>query len=260
MRQIEALGPEQPISLFDIDGTLTTGDSSFTIFTFAKYLANQGLMDQEGWGAMQVDFDKYKNSESSKEDYKEFALNLVSHYAQGLKGRKLVDITTKAVDFLNDAIAGRIDGYQISNFSSGLVDIMNRHTITIAASGSPEESLTPLIQHLGISHLEATQLEVVDGVFTGNVIVNMAIDSSKGDIVEQLEKQGYDKEKSFAFGDSPHDKPLLGAVNELNAFGVGHNLELESMAKDNSWQVLKKPEEVIPAVRARVIEVFGGDA
>lgn len=256
MREIETLGPETPIALFDIDGTLTTG---YTIYSFAEYLVGNNAFDPIAWEAMRADFETYGKSKKTNKDYEVFAVNLVDHYAQGLKGRSESDTIERAGEFFEGAINGRIADYQILGFASELVGTMNKHGTTIAVSGSPKESLDPLIHHLGIEELWATELGVMDGIFTGNVIVNMALDKSKGDVVEQLKRVGYDKTRSFAFGDSPHDSPLLEVVDEHNAFIVGTNEDLFERGK-GTWTVLSTSEEVMPAVRTRVIEVFGGDA
>lgn len=255
LREIERLGPERPLVLFDIDGTLTKG---YTIYSFAEYLVGNGVFDPNAWEAMEADFAVYRASQRTNDDYRVFAVNLVDHYAQGLKGHAVSDTVKRARDFFEEARNGKIADYKILDFAPELVRTMNRYGRTVAVSGSPIESLTPLIDYLGIPELKATELDVVDGIFTGNIIVNMALDISKSEIVEELKVKGYDRKHSFAFGDSPHDYPLLKAVD--NAFIVGYDAGLIKIGRKYNWPVLSNPEDVIPTVRARVTEIFGGDS
>lgn len=252
MKEFEELGPNRPLVLFDIDGTLTQG---FTILSFAEYLAKAGSMDQTTWQAMQTDFAIYSASGRKDNDYRTFAVNLVDHYAQGLKGQAVSDTIRKAEDFFEEAKNGRISGYNISDFSGELVEIMSKFGRSVAVSGSPTEALTPLIRHLGITELRATKLEVVDGIFTGNVLINMALDTSKEEVVRELGIRGFDRKRSFAFGDSSHDAPLLEAVD--NPFIVGDNAELIERGKRLNWPVLSSPQDVIPSVRSRIATIFG---
>lgn len=255
MREIETQSPETPLMFFDIDGTLAEG---YAILSFAEYLADRDLIDPEAWKKMKVDTDKWASSQKADDDYREFATNLVDHYALGLKGRSQADIIMMGEVFFDSVKAGE-SSYKIFDYSLDLVRMLGQHGRTIAVSGSPLESLNPLINHLGIDDLRATESEVIDGIFTGRIIRNMAVDEAKASVVKEMKDIGYDKSKSFAFGDSPHDSPLLRAVDSENAFMMGVNPSLKAMGEEFNWTALPDSADVLSIVGARVYEVFGGE-
>ena len=88
---------------------------------------------------------------------------------------------------------------------------------------------------------------------TGKVILNLAIDSAKSRIVgEYLERM--DLARSFAFGDSPHDLPILEAV--ANPFVLGNNQSLRQIGEEREWFVLADSDGVIDGVRNRISLLF----
>jgi phosphoserine phosphatase len=131
---------------------------------------------------------------------------------------------------------------------------MKKVGITIAISGSPLESLLPLKQRLSFDELRATTLEANGGVYTGRAVLNLAIDTAKREVVK-----GYlsdiDETRSFAFGDSVHDLPILEAV--ANPFVLGNNSELQAIGRGRGWVVASDEKEVFKKAQERIELVFG---
>lgn len=240
-----------PKAFFDIDGTLTEG---FTIVSFAEFLSGRGLFNLSSWVEMQADFKTYGSSNKGKNDYELFARRLVDHYAQGLAGRSVLNTREEGQSFFNKVERGEIKGYKLFQFAEELVLAMRRVGITIAISGSPLESLLPLKQRLSFDELRATTLEVYGGVYTGRVASNLAIDTAKAEVVK-----GYlsdiDRSRSFAFGDSVHDLPILEAV--ANPFVLGNNSGLQAIGRERGWIVASDEKEVFKKVQERIELVFG---
>jgi HAD superfamily hydrolase (TIGR01490 family) len=66
-------------------------------------------------------------------------------------------------------------------------------------SGSTKFVLDPLAEHLGVKHLLCTQLEAIEGVFTGRV-------------VQLIERELLDLARCWFYTDSITDLPLLDLV------------------------------------------------
>lgn len=249
-RNIEILSQKTPIAFFDIDGTLAEG---FAIFSFAEYLADRGSFKLKLWKQMQADFEIYKVSVKGEKSYRKFAIDLVDHYARGLKGQRLGQIKRKGELFFKEVRAKKLEGYRLFEYTEELVRLMRGIGKTIAISGSPIESLLPLKESLSFDEIRATTLEAEDDCFTGGVLLNLAIDTAKKRVVgEYLDKM--DIECSFAFGDSPHDLPILEAV--ANPFVLGNNQNLQRIGRERGWFVVSDGGEIINKVKNQVELLF----
>jgi HAD superfamily phosphoserine phosphatase-like hydrolase len=248
----ESAGSNRSIAFFDIDGTLTDG---FTIFSFAEFLRGSDLFLPAGLSLMQQDRTIYQGSERRELDYHQFAVKLVDHYAQGLKGQNAEEVGSLSSKFLEAALENRIDGYRIHGFAKELVEMMNPIARTVAISGSPWESLSGLTAYMGFQEVHATLLEVKQGLFTGRVDRNLAIRESKGQFVSSYLTSEVDLKTSFAFGDSVQDVPLLETVG--NGFVMGGNPELRNIASQRGWHVISGQDDVIRIIRARIAALFG---
>ena len=132
---------------------------------------------------------------------------------------------------------------------------MRKAGLTIAISGSPLESLLPLKQRLSFDELRTTTLEASEGVYTGGVTLNLAVDTAKRKVVEEY-LTDIDRARSFAFGDSIHDLPILEAVG--NPVVLGNNSALQAIGRERCWIVADNEREVLEQVRGRLKLVFGG--
>lgn len=240
------------LAFFDIDGTLTEG---FTIFSFAEFLHLKGCFHTASLLMMEQDKATYQASKRGEQDYHEFAVKLVDHYAQGLKGQSVEYIQSLSPFFLDSALQNRITDYKIQEFAGTLVKMMNPIATTIAISGSPYESLISLTSYLGFQELNSTLVEILDGRYTGNAERNLAISESKRALVRTYLGDGINLEASFAFGDSVQDVPILETVG--NAFVLGGNLELQKIGRLRGWSVLTAQDDIVSVVRNKISSLLG---
>jgi HAD superfamily phosphoserine phosphatase-like hydrolase len=240
------------LAFFDIDGTLTDG---FTIFSFAEFLYQQGCFNRSGLDLMQQDKSTYQASARGEQDYHEFAVKLVDHYALGLKDWQVEQIQSLSPAFLEHALQNQVAGYRIHGFAKVLLEMINPIATTIAISGSPLESLSALVSYLGFQELNSTLINVDDGRYTGQVDRNLAISESKRHLVGAYLVEGVNLEASFAFGDSVQDVPILEAVG--NAFVLGSNSELQSIGRRRGWAVLSAQDDIVGVVKSRITSLFG---
>lgn len=109
-----------------------------------------------------------------------------------------------------------------------------RDVVVVSASGS--EVVEPIAALLGADRVVATQMEVVDGRYTGGIAF-YAYGPNKAAAVRRLaEEHGYDLDASYAYSDSVTDVPMLEAVG--NAAVVNPDRSLRRLAVERGWDVL----------------------
>lgn len=109
------------------------------------------------------------------------------------------------------------------------------HTVAIVTSATRYQA-EPLARDMGIEHVLCTQLEVEDGVFTGNVVHPTCWGEGKGDAVRGLaDRLGLDLDESYAYTDSHEDLPMLDAVGRPRP--LNPDRQLSQIAKERRWPV-----------------------
>lgn len=98
--------------------------------------------------------------------------------------------------------------------------------------------LKPMMNDLKVRHALCNTLEIVSGVYTGELITQ-SLAKGKGALVEKyIEEKGYDFENCYAYGDHISDKYFLELVG--NPCVVGNaDKALVSLAISNKWRLLK---------------------
>lgn len=238
------------VGFFDIDDTLTKGNT--TIY-FAKFLSDRNTLKQSYWDLIQKDLTDYKNSSKNAEAYRKFAVDVLDHFAQGLKGKNVDIVLKEARIFFQESLLNNVKGYAIRTFSKELVNKVRSKGFSVAVSGSPLEVLIPLSEYLGFDVLETTWFEKVDGKYTGEVTRNLALDEEKAKVILNYQiNNSFSRSKSFAFGDSLHDLPLLKSVD--NSFVIGENPLLLDLAKQNGWNISIDGDNILEEVERRLIK------
>lgn len=109
------------------------------------------------------------------------------------------------------------------------------HTIAIISSATRYQ-VEPFARELDIEHVMFTELEVVDGVFTGEVIHPTCYGEGKAIAAEKISvQQGVDLEQSYFYTDSHEDLPLLEVVGRPRP--LNPNRQLAQIAKERRWPV-----------------------
>lgn len=222
----------KPVAAFDVDGSLYR--SNFTI-EMVRQLVRQGsfankVIDELSDTRMQWEITR------DRDTYNQYIDDLISIYVKNLK-----DLT---VDEINTAAR------QIVKYSRGQVYVYGRNLIKtiakthelIAISGSPIEVITLFAKDLGISHVHATTFEVVDGIYTGNVV---HVGSHKKDVTLRafVKKHALTYEKSTGIGDTDSDIPMLDLLEHPIAFNP--NKELFEDALKKKWEIVYEQKDMI---------------
>jgi len=131
-----------------------------------------------------------------------------------------------------------------------------------AVSATMEEIIEPLAQLLGMDGAIATRMEVVDGVFTGEIESANHGDAKAERLRAFAEEHGIDLARSSAYSDSITDQEFLRAVGR--AYAVNPDKQLRALAEAEGWGILRFTTRVRAplhrhrAVRGGILMLAGG--
>jgi phosphoserine phosphatase len=222
---------QKRLAIFDIDKTLTPG---YAIIDFAKFLVDRGFFNPDSWKSILDDVASYREKSIT---YNQFADLVVEHYAQGLSGQLTEEINRMAVEFWQERLS------TIYPFVHGIFDLLSSLNIqTLAISGSSRESLEPLLAFLGFHRAYTTEIKQEDGRFLPEVAQNMASESQKQKLVQDIFKEIDGSAESIGFGDSIADSTFLSMVSIAVMVGE-HDSDLLRMGQENNWHHIKNPNQ-----------------
>ena len=109
-----------------------------------------------------------------------------------------------------------------------------RDVVIVSSSGT--DVVEPIGAMLGADRVVATQLEIVDGHYTGEIEYYAYAEEKANAIRDLAERTGYDLARSYGYSDSATDLPMLEAVGHPHV--VNPDRELRKVADANGWPVL----------------------
>ncbi|MCW2971762.1 MAG: HAD-superfamily subfamily hydrolase [Thermoleophilia bacterium] len=131
-----------------------------------------------------------------------------------------------------------------------------------AVSATMEEVIAPLAAMLGLDGAIATQLEVVDGLFTGRVSAPCHGPDKAARLRAFAAAEGIDLAASVAYSDSITDAEFLQATGR--AYAVNPDKQLRALAEAEGWGILRfttrvrAPLHRSTAARAGVLALVAG--
>jgi putative phosphoserine phosphatase/1-acylglycerol-3-phosphate O-acyltransferase len=125
------------------------------------------------------------------------------------KGREERDLARQGRDLFNDLVRETIfpeaERLIADHHASG-------HAVAIV-SGATRYIVEPMAEHLGVSNILYTRLEVENGVLTGRVLEPLCFDEGKIYWIQKfVEDEKVDLARSYFYTDSVTDLPLLDLV------------------------------------------------
>jgi HAD superfamily phosphoserine phosphatase-like hydrolase len=194
------------LACFDWDGTLRPGASmrKWTQYLESVHALKPGVYDDSERG-----YEAYLAGELTHDALVQVTVDL---YAYGLEGREAALVRAHGEQFVAE------DSKDVVPFAAHLLHgLRSDGVVTAIVSGSPTEILYPHAARLGIDAVFCTELEVVDGIYTGAVVNNGGIASAKQRVADGL---GDRYEIVLALGDSLSDLPLLRAARVAVVVGA----------------------------------------
>lgn len=128
----------------------------------------------------------------------------------------------------------------------------------IIISASATQLVDLIAAELGVDRVVATELEVVDGKFTGAVDFYCK-GAAKAEAMHRLaEELGYDLAASYAYSDSATDIPMLEVVG--NPAAVNPDRQMKKNALENGWDILsfRNPVPLFHPPTARDVTIGTG--
>ena len=210
------------LALFDLDNTLLSGDTDVEWYAF---LTDQGVLSAADQQA-NVEMDqRYRAGVAS-------ALEYVRFYLQPYRRHDMARLLAWREAFFRERIAPRMLPRARELLASHGDDLV----VIITATN---RFLTePIAQAFDVEHLIATEPEIVDGRFTGDVVGEPCMREGKVERLRSwLAERGTSLSKfreSWFYSDSINDRPLLEQVTHPVA--VDPDAKLEAHARGRGWR------------------------
>ena len=215
------------LALFDLDHTLLSGDSDVL---WCDFLLHRGLLD-ESFGARNRQMAAaYTAGSVTPADYCNFyASTLAGHgesYWQPLRERFLQEVIRPRIPADARAL---LQQHREAGHTLVLTTATNRVVSALTAAD------------LGVDHYLATEVEVIDGLFTGRTQGTLNMRTGKVERLRAwLQGQGQTEavlRQAAFYTDSINDLPLLSVVRRPVV--VDPDPRLESTALRKGWKVLR---------------------
>jgi HAD superfamily hydrolase (TIGR01490 family) len=219
------LGGMAIAAFFDLDKTILAKSSSFV---FAKPFYKEGLI-----GRTDVLRSAYAQfmflTSGADHDQMESMRKYISELVTGWEVAKVQTIVSETLDSIVDPLV----------FQEA-VDLIAMHKelghVVIVISTSGTDVVEPIAARLGADIAIGTQVEIVDGKYTGEITF-YAYGAGKAEAIHSLAlEHGFNLSECFAYSDSYTDVPMLRAVGNPSA--VNPDSELRELAKENNWPIL----------------------
>ncbi|MEC7377259.1 MAG: HAD family hydrolase [Pseudomonadota bacterium] len=212
------------LAIFDLDNTLLAGDSDHA---WGEFLVEEGIVDAEEYRLANDRFyQEYLNGELDILHYLGFAL-------QPLARNSLDDLLAWRERFMEKKVKPMMQAS-----ANALLDSHRAQGHTLMIITATNRFVTePIAEALGIEHLIATEPELVNGRFTGEVAGTPSFQDGKVTRLDDwLDAHNRTLEGAWFYSDSHNDLPLLRKVD--NPVAVDPDPRLEKFARDQGWKVM----------------------
>ncbi|MFC1710461.1 HAD family hydrolase [Patescibacteria group bacterium] len=226
------------IALFDIDKTIYNG---YVISPLAEYQLKKGVINQSCLNELYGDLKLYK---AGKVDYESTIASLLDHWAVGLEGQNYQYVLEETILFFKGV------GNKFYDFLIPVMQMLKPTYDVYFITGEAKfvgEAATSLFSSKGFI---SSELELKDTKFTGKVNKYLARRDEKLKAIQQLLKT-YNKDDSFAFGDSEGDIQMLNSAK--HAICINATEGLMQYAQEKDWHIVE-PKDVINLVNSLIKE------
>ena len=216
------------LAIFDLDNTILNGDSDYS---WINFLINENYVDKHEYEKRnQYFYDQYYEGNLDYDEWAEFALST-------MKGKTPFDLEELLSKFLSTVIEPMINIYALRLLHNHHHD----NDIMLLASATNSVLVEPIARRLGFENIVATEVEIIDGVYTGKVYGRPALGQGKLTKVEEWAAKNNIKDFKDAifYSDSINDLPLLSEVGVPIA--VNPDDQLRNLSIKNNWEVIDLP-------------------
>ena len=214
------------LALFDLDNTLLTGDSDEE---WLNFLIGEGVVDGKIEAAANADLVRRSREGGVG------TLEFIRFYLRLLVPHEMPQLLAWRERFVRERILPRIP--------AAARELLAKHRgdLVVIVTATNRFLTEPIAAELGVEHLIATEPEMKDGRYTGDVSGTPAFREGKvARVNEWLGARGQrmgEYAETWFYSDSINDAPLLGAVSHPVA--VDPSEQLEKLAAERGWPILR---------------------
>lgn len=212
----------------DVDETLIKFKSMITFMDY--FLYRTSYAGQPAAEAKRVEFEAIKRENTPSADRTALNRRFYAMFA----GIRQSELQSAARTWLAEVMANG------DLFVPSALDEQRAHKAKgaelVLVSGSFQDILGPIRSYVNADVLLCSELEVVDGVYTG-VLLQQVIGDGKWDVISRyIDGRGIELDKCFAYGDHVSDVCFMEKVG--NPVVVGSEPRMVALAQQRSWRVL----------------------
>lgn len=210
------------LALFDLDNTLLGGDSDHA---WGDYLCARGILDVDTYKARNDEFyQDYLAGRLDLNEYLNFTLEI-------LAATDVAQLDEWHRDFMRDCI----EPIMLPKAAALLQQHRDAGDKLVIITATNRFVTGPIAERLGVETLLATEVEMVDGRYTGRSFDVPCFKEGKVTRLNRwLEENGYDLHDSYFYSDSMNDLPLLEQVT--HPVVVDPDPRLHEEAKRRGWK------------------------
>lgn len=220
----ESAGATHIAAFFDLDKTIIATSSAFA---FGKEFMHNGLISPTE--ALQMSLAKASYMVAGQTSQQMDATR--DQLAAMVTGWSVDEVVQIATETMQSVVTPAIyaEARELIHYHQAA----GHEVIIVSAS---EQTLVKLIaDELGVDHVIATELETVDGRFTGGIVRYCKGEAKAQAIRELTQQRGFVLADSFAYSDSATDIPMLELVG--NPVAVNPDRAMKKKALESGWEI-----------------------
>ena len=217
-------GNSVQLAIFDLDNTLLAGDSDYL---WGKFLTERGIVDAEFYEQENQRFyEEYKAGELDIFEFLAFSLKPLSEHSPATLASLHRDFMAECIRPIITLASRQLLAKHRDNGDVLLIITATNRFIT-----------SPIAEELAVPHLLATDPEMINGRYTGQVTGIPCFREGKVERLQHwLQQTGYNLAESWFYSDSHNDLPLLEMVTHPVA--VDPDETLADHAEARGWPVI----------------------
>lgn len=223
------------LAFFDVDETLISLKSMFDFYDY--FLCSRGRNEAErvsDLARFRAELGMLSREQANRKFYSCFAGVHAAELAQ--LGFEWFDARMQSGRLFHQDVLTALHGH----VGSG--------TRAVLVSGSFSGCLDPIAEYTGADIVRCTEIEIVDGVYSGRVLEAMIGSRKAGAVTELTTDLDVDPAHCWAYGDHPSDLAMLEMVGHPVA--VGNHVEVVAHAQQKKWTQLAGTTDLIGAERS----------
>ncbi|MBK8182051.1 MAG: HAD family hydrolase [Candidatus Competibacteraceae bacterium] len=216
------------LAIFDLDNTLLSDDSDYL---WGQFLVEQGLVDGAFYERENQRFyDAYRAGVLNIYAFLEFMLRpLTEHPLEELLRWRAQFMLEKIEPIILPAAIALLEKHRTKGDTPLIITATNSFITA------------PIAQRLGVANLLATEVELIDGRYTGRPLGTPCFQQGKVErLREWLRETGHNLVDSWFYTDSRNDLPLLEQVTHPVA--VDPDETLARHAAERGWSIISLRE------------------